>query len=146
MPRLRRHAVSLRADAVARRPDATTSHDAHQTPGQARATTQRQIGHRGVSGKARTISRYLGRGYTVKASIGHVRDLLRSQMSVDIENDFRPKYRVPNEKRKVVKEIKELAQKAEEIYIATDPDREGEAIAWHLVEAEPFFIRERAVL
>ncbi len=85
--------------------------------------------------KARTIGRYLGRGYTVKASIGHVRDLLRSQMSVDIENDFQPKYRVPNEKRKVVKEIKELAQKAEEIYIATDPDREGEAIAWHLVEA-----------
>ncbi|NPA31466.1 MAG: type I DNA topoisomerase [Chloroflexi bacterium] len=85
--------------------------------------------------KARTIGRYLGKGYTVKASIGHVRDLLRSQMSVDIENDFRPKYRVPNEKRKVVKEIKELAQKAEEIYIATDPDREGEAIAWHLVEA-----------
>ncbi len=85
--------------------------------------------------KARTISRYLGRGYTVKASIGHVRDLLRSQMSIDIENDFRPKYRVPNEKRKIVKEIKDLARKAEEIYIATDPDREGEAIAWHLVEA-----------
>ena len=85
--------------------------------------------------KARTIGRYLGKGYTVKASVGHVRDLLRSQMSVDIENDFRPKYRVPNEKRKVVKEIKALAQKADEIYIATDPDREGEAIAWHLVEA-----------
>ncbi len=85
--------------------------------------------------KARTIGRYLGRGYTVKASIGHVRDLLRSQMSVDIENDFKPKYRVPNEKRAVVKEIKTLARQAKEIYIATDPDREGEAIAWHLVEA-----------
>jgi len=85
--------------------------------------------------KARTISRYLGREYTVRASVGHVRDLLRSQLSVDIENDFRPKYRVPNEKRQVVKELKEAVQQASEVYLATDPDREGEAIAWHLVEA-----------
>jgi len=85
--------------------------------------------------KAKTIARYLGKGYTVKASVGHVRDLLRSQLSVDVENDFRPKYRVPNEKRPVVKEIKKLAETAEEIYLATDPDREGEAIAWHLTEA-----------
>ncbi len=85
--------------------------------------------------KARTVGRFLGKGYTVKASVGHVRDLLRSQLSVDVENDFKPKYRVPNEKRKVVKEIKALAEKAEEIYLATDPDREGEAIAWHLMEA-----------
>ncbi len=85
--------------------------------------------------KARTVGRYLGKGYTVKASVGHVRDLLRSQLSVDVEHDFKPKYRVPNEKRPVVKEIKKLAQQAEEIYLATDPDREGEAIAWHLLEA-----------
>ncbi len=85
--------------------------------------------------KARTVGRFLGKDYTVKASIGHVRDLLRSQLSVDVENDFEPKYRVPNEKRPVVKEIKELAKKAEEIYLATDPDREGEAIAWHLLES-----------
>ncbi len=85
--------------------------------------------------KARTVGRYLGKGYTVKASVGHVRDLLRSQLSVDVEHDFQPKYRVPNEKRPVVKEIKKLAQQAEEIYLATDPDREGEAIAWHLLEA-----------
>lgn len=85
--------------------------------------------------KARTVGRYLGKGYTVKASVGHVRDLLRSQLSVDVEHGFKPKYRVPNEKRPVVKEIKELAKKAEEIYLATDPDREGEAIAWHLMEA-----------
>ena len=85
--------------------------------------------------KARTVGRFLGKGYTVKASIGHVRDLLRSQLSVDVEHDFKPKYRVPNEKRPVVKEIKKLAQEAEEIYLATDPDREGEAIAWHLIEA-----------
>ena len=84
--------------------------------------------------KARTVSRFLGKGYTVKASVGHVRDLLRSQLSVDVEHDFEPTYRGPNEKRPVVKEIKELARKAEEIYLATDPDREGEAIAWHLRE------------
>jgi len=85
--------------------------------------------------KARTVGRFLGKGYTVKASVGHVRDLLRSQLSVDVDNHFTPKYRVPNEKREVVKELKKLAKKAEEVYLATDPDREGEAIAWHLMEA-----------
>jgi DNA topoisomerase-1 len=85
--------------------------------------------------KAKTIGNYLGRNYTVRASVGHVRDLLKSQISVDVENNFLPKYRVPKEKREVVKEIKSLAKKAEEIFIATDPDREGEAIAWHLTEA-----------
>ncbi|MBN1667945.1 MAG: type I DNA topoisomerase, partial [Anaerolineales bacterium] len=85
--------------------------------------------------KARTVGRFLGKGYTVKASVGHVRDLLRSQISVDVEDDFKPKYRVPNEKRPVVKELKALAQNAQEVYLATDLDREGEAIAWHLMEA-----------
>ncbi len=85
--------------------------------------------------KAKTVGRFLGKGYTVRASVGHVRDLLRSELSVDVDNDFRPKYRVPNEKRAVVKELKELAKTAEEIYLATDPDREGEAIAWHLLES-----------
>jgi len=85
--------------------------------------------------KARTVGRFLGKGYTVKASIGHVRDLLRSQLSVDVENNFEPKYRVPNEKRPVIKELKALANKSTEIYLATDLDREGEAIAWHLMEA-----------
>ena len=85
--------------------------------------------------KARTVGRFLGKGYTVKASIGHVRDLLRSQLSVDVENDFTPKYRVPREKRQVVKELKALAKTHEEIFLATDPDREGEAIAWHLMES-----------
>ncbi len=85
--------------------------------------------------KARTVGRFLGKGYTVKASVGHVRDLLRSQLSVDVENDFLPKYRVPNEKKVVVKELKQLAKEHEEIYLATDPDREGEAISWHLMEA-----------
>jgi DNA topoisomerase-1 len=85
--------------------------------------------------KARTVGRFLGKGYTVKASVGHVRDLLRSQLSVDVEHDFAPKYRVPNAKRPVVKEIQALAKTHAEIYLATDPDREGEAIAWHLLES-----------
>ncbi len=85
--------------------------------------------------KAKTVGRFLGKGYTVKASIGHVRDLLRSQLSVDVDNNFEPKYRVPNEKKEVVKELKKLAGKAEEVFLATDPDREGESISWHLMEA-----------
>ncbi len=85
--------------------------------------------------KARTVGNFLGKGFTVRASVGHVRDLLRSQLSVDVENGFEPKYRVPNEKRSVVKEIKSEAKTAAEIFLATDPDREGEAIAWHLMEA-----------
>ncbi|MCP5098381.1 MAG: type I DNA topoisomerase [Chloroflexi bacterium] len=85
--------------------------------------------------KARTIGRYLGRGYTVKSSVGHVRDLLKSRLSVDVDNGFMPEYRVPNDKRKLVKELKEAAAKAKEIYLATDPDREGEAIAWHVLES-----------
>ena len=66
--------------------------------------------------KAKTVGRFLGKGYTVKASVGHVRDLLRSQLSVDVENDFEPKYRVPNEKKAVVKELKQLARKANEVF------------------------------
>lgn len=85
--------------------------------------------------KAKTVGRFLGKGYTVRASIGHVRDLLKSKLSVDVDNGFTPQYRVPNEKREVVKDLKQLAGKAEEIFLATDPDREGEAIAWHLMEA-----------
>ncbi len=85
--------------------------------------------------KARTVGNFLGKGYKVTASVGHVRDLLRSQLSVDVENNFQPKYRVPNEKRPIVKELKADAKKVEEVYLATDPDREGEAIAWHLLEA-----------
>ena len=84
--------------------------------------------------KARTVGKFLGRNYVVRASVGHVRDLLRSQLSVDVENDFVPKYRVPKEKRQVVNELKDAFKGTTELYLATDPDREGEAIAWHLVE------------
>ncbi|MBN1953501.1 MAG: type I DNA topoisomerase [Anaerolineae bacterium] len=85
--------------------------------------------------KARTVGRFLGKQYTVCASVGHVRDLLRSSISVDVENDFAPQYRVPNEKRAVVKNLRAKVENAAEVYLATDPDREGEAIAWHLIEA-----------
>jgi DNA topoisomerase-1 len=85
--------------------------------------------------KARTVGRFLGDSYRVRASVGHVRDLLRSRLSVDVENDFEPRYRVPNEKKEVVKELQEEVKRASEVYLATDPDREGEAIAWHLMKA-----------
>ena len=85
--------------------------------------------------KARTLSRILGNGYNVLASIGHVRDLPKSKMAIDVENDFAPDYVVPRDKSSVVKEIKAAANAADTVYLATDPDREGEAISWHLMEA-----------
>src|SRR5690625_3090230 len=78
--------------------------------------------------KARTIERYLGKNYTVKASMGHVRDLPRSQMGVDVENNFTPKYITIRGKGDVLKELRQAAKKAKKIYLAADPDREGEAI------------------
>ncbi|TET17113.1 MAG: type I DNA topoisomerase [Dehalococcoidia bacterium] len=84
--------------------------------------------------KARTLSKILGRGYSLKASMGHVRDLPKSRLGVDIENSFAPKYVVPKGKRKIVLELKEAAKTASTVYLATDPDREGEAISWHLAE------------
>ncbi|MFQ6036989.1 MAG: toprim domain-containing protein, partial [Candidatus Aminicenantales bacterium] len=82
--------------------------------------------------KARTINRYLGSRYTVKASMGHIRDLPRKELGVDIENDFRPRYALIPEKKRVVNELQEHARKAEAVFLAADPDREGEAICWHL--------------
>jgi len=86
--------------------------------------------------KARTVGRYLGRDYTVRASMGHVRDLYKSKLSVDLEHDFAPIYTVPRDKRtrQVVKELQEVVAAAEQVFLATDPDREGEAIAWHVQE------------
>jgi DNA topoisomerase-1 len=85
--------------------------------------------------KARTIERFLGRNYTVRACLGHVRDLPKSKLGLDVAHDFQPQYVVPKEKREVLKGLKGLARDAGTIYLATDPDREGEAIAWHLAEA-----------
>ncbi len=85
--------------------------------------------------KARTIGHYLGKDYTVLASVGHVRDLPKSNKdAVDIEDGFTPRYVIPAEKREVIEKIEHAAAKADEIYLATDPDREGEAIAWHIKE------------
>ena len=85
--------------------------------------------------KARTLNKILGRSYSVKASLGHVRDLPRASLGVDIGKGFIPKYVVPAGKKKVLGEIKKAASQASSVYLATDPDREGEAISWHLVQA-----------
>ena len=85
--------------------------------------------------KAKTIERYLGKNYTVRASNGHVRDLPKSQMGVDVDNDYEPKYITIRGKGEKLKELRKEAKKAEKIYLAADPDREGEAIAWHLAHA-----------
>lgn len=82
--------------------------------------------------KSKTIGRFLGKNYTVKASMGHLRDLPKSQFGVDVDHDFEPKYINIRGKGDLIKELKTLAKKADKIYLATDPDREGEAIAWHL--------------
>ncbi|MDD4665257.1 MAG: type I DNA topoisomerase [Clostridia bacterium] len=84
--------------------------------------------------KAKTISKYLGKKYTVRASMGHVRDLPKSQFGVDVENNFQVKYITIRGKGAILQELKSLAKKSEQILLATDPDREGEAIAWHLQE------------
>ena len=85
-------------------------------------------------GKVKTISKFLGKDYLVRASIGHVRDLPLKGLGIDIKNNFEPIYEVLENKVKVVKELKDLAKNASKIYLAPDPDREGEAIAWHLHE------------
>ncbi|MCK5688314.1 type I DNA topoisomerase, partial [Myxococcota bacterium] len=84
--------------------------------------------------KAKTIKKYLGSGYTVKASVGHIKDLPKSKLSVDLENKFTPHYEVIRGKGKVIKEIKAAAKGVQKILLAPDPDREGEAIAWHLLD------------
>jgi DNA topoisomerase-1 len=97
--------------------------------------------------KSRTIGKFLGRAYQVEASLGHVRDLLRSKLSVDVENDFVPRYTVPKAKRETVGRLKKAVSQAAQVYLATDPDREGEAIAWHLMAAAaiPEEISQRVV-
>ncbi len=84
--------------------------------------------------KAKTLEKYLGKSYQVKASIGHIRDLPKSKLGVDVENDFEPQYAIITGKTKVISELKEAAEDKDTILLAPDPDREGEAIAWHLYE------------
>ncbi|MCJ7654249.1 MAG: type I DNA topoisomerase, partial [Dehalococcoidia bacterium] len=85
--------------------------------------------------KARTIGRILGTGYAIKATLGHVRDLPRSELGIDITNDFAPRYVTIKKRKEVLSELKKSVEDASAVYLATDPDREGEAISWHLVEA-----------
>jgi len=85
--------------------------------------------------KAKTITKFLGKGFKVKSSFGHVRDLPKNGMGVDIEKDFAPSYEIPDKARPKVAELLELSKKADEVILASDEDREGEAISWHLVEA-----------
>jgi len=133
------------------KPEPTTR--AKPVAGASRGRAKRKRGGQGKlvivesPAKARTIRRILGQSYNVEASLGHVRDLLRSRLSVDVEHDFQPEYRVPNEKRKVVRQLKGAADQAKQVYLATDPDREGEAIAWHLLAAAeiPGEIAQRVV-
>jgi DNA topoisomerase-1 len=84
--------------------------------------------------KAKTIEKILGKDFEVKSCFGHIRDLEKDDMGIDVANNFQPRYIVPEDKEKVVKELKQLAKKSEEIWLATDEDREGEAISWHLCE------------
>ena len=85
--------------------------------------------------KAKTIEKFLGPGYIVKSSIGHIRDMPKKDMGIDIENNFQPTYTISTDKKKVVADLKKSAKAATKIYLATDEDREGEAIAWHLQQA-----------
>ena len=82
--------------------------------------------------KAKTIRKYLGDGYEVTASMGHIRDLPASQLGIDVEHEYAPQYINIKGKEKIIKELKSEAKKADQVYLATDPDREGEAISWHL--------------
>ncbi len=85
--------------------------------------------------KAKTISKFLGKDYAVKSSYGHVRDLPKSKMGIDIKNNFKPEYIIPDKAKERVDELKKISRKSNEIILATDEDREGEAIAWHLIQA-----------
>src|SRR5512134_1006435 len=84
--------------------------------------------------KAKTINKYLGRDYKVMASMGHVRDLPKSKLGVDVDAGFEPEYVVIPSRAKLVKELRDAAKSADIVFVATDPDREGEAIGWHLAE------------
>ena len=85
--------------------------------------------------KVKTIKKFLGANYEVEASNGHVRDFPKSQFGIDVENDFEPKYITIRGKGELLAKLRKAAKKADKIYLATDPDREGEAISWHLMQA-----------
>ena len=84
--------------------------------------------------KAKTIEKILGKDFTVKSSYGHIRDLEKDEMGIDVNNNYQPRYKVPDDKQRVVNDLKQLSKKHDEVWLATDEDREGEAISWHLCE------------
>src|SRR5438045_6293295 len=84
--------------------------------------------------KAKTINKYLGKNYLVKASLGHIKDLPKKDLAVDVEHGFEPRYEVIEGKKKLISELKQTAKKVQQVYLAADPDREGEAICYHLQE------------
>ena len=84
--------------------------------------------------KAKTIEKFLGKDFKVKSSMGHIRDLSKEDLGIDINNNFKPTYIVPADKKKIVADLKESAKNAKTVWLASDEDREGEAIAWHLSE------------
>src|SRR5215831_10257507 len=84
--------------------------------------------------KAKTINKYLGKQFVVKASLGHIKDLPKKDLAVDVENGFEPRYEVIEGKKKLINELKQAAKGADNVYLAADPDREGEAICYHLQE------------
>ncbi len=104
------------------------------SPGKKKATGTKSLVIVESPSKAKTISKYLGKQFSVMASVGHVKDLPKSRFGIDIDHDFEPEYTVIDKKRKVLSEIKKAAKEADKIYLAPDPDREGEAIAWHIQE------------
>ncbi len=85
--------------------------------------------------KANTIEKFLGKDFLVTSSYGHIRDLEKKDMGIDVNNSFTPKYIIPEDKKAVIRELKKLTKKADTVWLATDEDREGEAIAWHLQQA-----------
>ena len=117
---------------------------AKKTPSAKKATTTKKSTTKGSTGrslvivesptKAKTLTKYLGRGYQVVASVGHIKDLPKSKLGIDLDHDFQPQYVVIRGKSKVLTDIKAQARNAKNIYLAPDPDREGEAIAWHIAE------------
>jgi DNA topoisomerase-1 len=84
--------------------------------------------------KAKTIEKILGKDFQVKSCYGHIRDLAKGDMGIDVNNKYKPTYIIPEEKEKVVNDLKNIAKKSSEVWLATDEDREGEAISWHLCE------------
>ena len=96
--------------------------------------------------KAKTIEKYLGSAFTVRSSFGHIRDLPERGIGIDVAKNFAPEYVVSDDKKDVVAQLRKLAKTAETVWLASDEDREGEAISWHLADSDSQFVRSRSAL